>query len=195
VRIGNDALGIEEILEADAVTGWAGAGRAVEREHLRLERRDAVAADRARLARRKEGFFPGFAGLFRLIRREARGAAREFECRFERFRQPLRGVGPDAQAVHHHLDRVFFLRVDLRQCVQLVHAPVDACAHEPLSAHLLENFRVFALAIYDHRREQQDREPLRQLHDLVDHLAHGLRGQIVAMVGAARNAGAREQQA
>ena len=38
-------------------------------------------------------------------------------------------------------------------------------------------------------------EAFRQLHDLVDHLAHGLRREIDAVIRAARDAGAREQQA
>ena len=51
----------------------------------------------------------------------------------------------------------------------------------------------FALA--DHRGEQRGGSALGQAHDLVDHLAHGLGGEIDSVVRATRNTGAREQQA
>ena len=76
-----------------------------------------------------------------------------------------------------------------------MHAAVDAHAHETLAAQLLEDLRVFALAIDHHGRQQQDGEAVRHLHDLVDHLAHGLRRESDAVIRAARDAGAREQQA
>ena len=103
--------------------------------------------------------------------------------------------GADAQSIHHRLDGVLLLRVDLRQRVELVHAAVDTHAHETLAAQLLENLGVLALAIDDDRREQQHGQAIGQLHDLVDHLAHGLRREVDAVIGAARDAGAREQQA
>src|SRR6185436_14563620 len=71
----------------------------------------------------------------------------------------------------------------------------DARAHESLAAKLLEDLRVFTLAVDDHRRQQHDGQAVRHFHDLVDHLAHGLRGQRDAMIRTARDAGAREQQA
>ena len=64
VWIGDHARRIEEILEPQAIAGGAGARGAVEREHLRLERRHAVAALRAGLARGKQHFvFAACAGF------------------------------------------------------------------------------------------------------------------------------------
>ena len=113
--IGDDAQRIEEILEADAIAGGAGARGAVERKHLRLERRHAVAALRAGLARGEQRFVFRLRGFLRVVRREARGAAGQLERRLERFGQALRGIGADAQSIHHGLDGVFLLGVDLRQ--------------------------------------------------------------------------------
>src|SRR5215831_13493285 len=52
MRVQNDPLGVEELLHAKAVAGRAGAGGVVEREQLRFERRDAVAAHRAGMTAR-----------------------------------------------------------------------------------------------------------------------------------------------
>ena len=106
----------------------------------------------------------------------------------------MRRVRANAQSIHHRLDGVLFLGVDFRHGVEFVDAAVDAHAHETLAAQLLEDFRVFALAVDDDGRQQQHGEAVRQLHDLVDHLAHGLRRKIDAVIRTARDAGAREQQ-
>ena len=45
---------------------------------------------------------------------------------------------------------------------------------------------VLALALADDRREQHERRALGQPQNLVDHLAHGLRGEVDAVLGAAR---------
>ena len=193
--IGDDAQRIEEILEADAVAGGAGAGRAVEREHLRLERRHAVAAHGAGLARGEQRFVFGPRNLLRFVGREAGGAAGELQRGLQRFGQALRRVGADPQSVYHHLDGVLLLGIDFRQRIELVDAAVDAHAHETLATQLLEHLGVFALAVDDDGRQQQHGESFGHLEDLVDHLAHGLRGEIDAVIRATRDAGAREQQA
>jgi hypothetical protein len=193
MRISDHPFGVEEILEADAIAGGAGARGAVEREHLGLERRHAVAAFRAGLAGGEQGLIG--AGLLRLIGRETRGAARELERGFQGLRQALLGVGADAQPVHHDLDGVLLLGIDFRQRVQFVHAAIDAHAHEALAAHLFEHFDVLTFAIDDDRREQQDGEAVGHPEDLVHHLAHGLRRERDAVVRAARDTRAREQQA
>ncbi len=193
--IGDHARRIEEVLEPDAIAGGAGARGTVEREHLGLERRHAVTAFGAGLARGEQRFILGFSHFLGIVGREARHATGELQCRFERFGQALLRVGADPESVYHDLDGVFLLRIDLGQRIELVHAAVDAHAHEALAAHGVEDLRVFALAVDDHRCEQQDGEAVRHPQDLVDHLAHGLRLERHAVVRATRDAGAREQQA
>ena len=72
---------------------------------------------------------------------------------------------------------------------------VDAHAHEALRCQVRQHLLVLALARGHHRRQQQAAFALGQLQHLVDHLADGLRGEVDAVLGAARNAGARIQQA
>ena len=193
--IGDHAFRIEEVLEPDSVAGGAGARGAVERKHLWLECGNAVAAFRTGLARGKQRLVFRLADLLRFIGRQARGATGKLERGFQRLRQALLGIRPDAQPVDHGFDGVFLLRVDLRQRIQFMHAAVDARAHESLSAQLFEDFGVLALSIHDHGCQQLYRRALGHLEDLVHHLAHGLRGQGDAMVRATRDARAREQQA
>ncbi len=57
VGVHHDPLGIEELLDSQAVASRAGAGGIVEGEQLRLERRDAVAADRAGMPAREDQLF------------------------------------------------------------------------------------------------------------------------------------------
>src|SRR5487761_1643157 len=79
VGMHHDALGIEELLRAEAVARRAGAGRVVEREELRLEGRHAVAADRACMAAGEDEL-----RALRLIQEgETREAAGEPQCRLE----------------------------------------------------------------------------------------------------------------
>jgi hypothetical protein len=93
------------------------------------------------------------------------------------------------------LDGVLAAQVELRHSVDLGDLAVDAHPHEALAAQLLEHLHVLALAVLDHRRQQRERVPSGSLQHLVDHLAHGLGGKIHAVVRAARDAGARVQQA
>src|SRR6185312_8627781 len=58
IRMQDHALRVEELLGAEAIAGGAGARGVVEREELRLERRDAVAADRAGMAAREDQLLP-----------------------------------------------------------------------------------------------------------------------------------------
>ncbi len=125
---------------------------------------------------------------------EAGETAREAQCRLERLRQALRGIGAHAHAVDDRLDGVLLLRVELRQRVHLVDAPVDAHAYESLAGEILEQLEVLALALAHHRGEQRRGSALGQPQHLVHHLAHRLRGEVDAVIGATRRAGARIQQ-
>src|SRR6185437_11040270 len=73
IRVYDDSLRIEEVLHAQPVAGRTGARRVVEREQLRLERRDAVAANRAGVSAGEHQLFP-----VRLIQKcQARQSARQ----------------------------------------------------------------------------------------------------------------------
>jgi hypothetical protein len=74
-------------------------------------------------------------------------------------------------------------------------ATVDARSHEALRRQLFEDLGVLALAVAHQRRQQGGGRPVRQLQHLVDHLTHGLSGQIDEMVRTSRNTGTRIEQA
>src|SRR5215470_2965469 len=76
-------------------------------------------------------------------------------------------IRADAQSIHHRLDGVLLLRVDLRERIEFVHPAVDARAHEALAPQLLEDVGMFALPVHHHGCEQQHRFALGPLHDLV----------------------------
>ena len=126
---------------------------------------------------------------------ETRDAAGDAQGGLKRFRQALRHVWLDAEAVDHGLDGVLALGIELRRVVELDNAPIDAHAHEALAGKLDQRCGVLALAIADDRREQRHRGVFRQPQHLVHHLADGLRGEVDAVIRAARHAGTREQQA
>jgi hypothetical protein len=126
---------------------------------------------------------------------QARHALAEAQCGLEGFRQALGDVGAHLEAVHHGLDVVLAARVQRRHGIQLVHRAIDAHAHETLRAQFGDHLVVLALAGRHQRRQQHAVLALRQLQHLVHHLAHRLRGEVDAVVGAARDAGAGVQQA
>src|SRR6266404_4617327 len=195
MRVQHDPQRVEEFLHPESIAARAGAGGIVEREQLRLERRHAVAAHRAGVAAGEHQLSlrillrdrPGLAILARrspltrltlarglIEKREPREPAGQAQGGLERFRQALRGIGPDAHAVDHRLDGVFLLAVELRQRLHFVDAPVDAHAYEALRGEILQELEVLALALAHHRCEQRRGQAFRQPQRLVDHLAQGL---------------------
>jgi hypothetical protein len=90
---------------------------------------------------------------------------------------------------------VLLAQRERRNDVEFMQRAVDARAHETLGAQLLENLKMFALALADHRRQQHVAVFRIQRERSVDHLADGLRFERDAMVRAARRADTREQQA
>ena len=185
VRMHHDALRIEELLHPEAVAAGAGAGRVVEGEQLRFQRRHAVAAHRAGMA---AGEYQRLA-LGRIEEHQARQAACEPQRGLEGLRQALRGVGANAHAIHHHLDAVLLFRIEPGKPLHLVNAPVDTHAHVTLRGEVFEDLQVLALARSHHRRDQRRGRAFGQAQHLVHHLAHGLRGQLDAVIGAAWDTG------
>src|SRR5215469_6418913 len=186
MRMQDDAQRVEELLHTEAVAAWAGTRGIVEGEQLRLERRHTVAALRAGVAARKH---------YRIKRPiieedESRQPAREPERGLEGLGEALRTLGAHAQAIDDCLDSVSLLTIELRERLHLIDAPIDAHAHESLRGEILEEIAVLSLALTHDRREQRRRGPLGQAQHLVDHLAHRLRSELDAVIGAARYAGA-----
>ncbi|MND62028.1 hypothetical protein D3C80_533010 [compost metagenome] len=187
----DQALGIEELLHPQAVAGGAGAGRVVEGEQLGLQLADGVAAMGAGEARGEDDLIARFV----IHGRHQGDAVGEVDRRLEGFRQALLQIPAHLEAVHHHVDRVLLLLVQLGQLVQLIEPAVHARADEALGAQLLEHRQVLALALADHRRQQHQLAALGQGQHLVDHLADGLGLQRHVVIRAARRTDAGIEQA
>ena len=189
--VDDHARRIEELLLAQAAARAARAIGIVEREQPRLEFGQAVAADRAsETVREHERLALGF-----VVECEACGSLCQVQRRLERFRQPLLRIRPHLEPVDDGLDRVAAPAVELGQHIEFEQPAVDARAHEPLAAQVLEHFDVFTFAVVHDRREQQHARVLRQRQHLVDHLRDGLRREVLPVFGAARHACARIQHA
>ncbi len=181
----DQALGIEELLHAQAIAGRAGTCRVVEGEQLGFQLADGVTADRAGEACGEDHLL----AFFVLVHgRDQRDAVRQFQRRLEGFGQTLLQVAANLEAIHHDIDGVLLLFVQLGQFVQLIEAAVDAGADEALGTQLIEHRQVLALALANDRSQQHQLAALGQCQHLVDHLADGLRFQRCIMVRAARRA-------
>jgi len=98
------------------------------------------------------------------------------------------------EAVDHHVEVVFALALECRQALGLEHLAVEPEAHEALRLQLGQGVGKLALAGARDRGQQQDFAPRRQRQHLIDHLAHGLRPQRLAVLGAVRAADAGVEQ-
>ncbi len=87
------------------------------------------------------------------------------------------------------------LLVEVGKVVELGDDAIDAGAHEAGGAQFLENMQVFALARTHHRRQQHQLAALRHGQYRIHHLAHCLRLQAFAVLGAAWLADPRIEQA
>ena len=106
-RIPHHAVGVEELLYAEAVAGGAGARGVVEREQPRLQFGDAEAADGARKAVREDRFGPTEARERRLVRDSIGATLATPSASFSPSRRIRRGVldvVAHLEAVYDHLD-------------------------------------------------------------------------------------------
>ncbi|MNS72657.1 hypothetical protein D3C72_1060760 [compost metagenome] len=187
----DQALGVEELLHPQAIAGRAGAGGVVEGEQLRLQLADGMTTDRAGETRGEDRLF----ALLVIHWCHQGDAVGQLERGLERLGQALLQVGADLETVHHHIDAVFFLLVQLGQFVEFVELAVYPGAHKALGAQLVEHCQVLALALAHHRRQQHQLAAFRALQHQVDHLADRLRLQRDIVIRAAWGADAGVQQA
>jgi len=99
-------------------------------------------------------------------------------------RQALLDVRPDDEPVHHDLDVVLFVFLQLDVLVQLVEVPVHPGPDIAGALGVLEHLGVLALLAPDHRRHHLDTGALRQGKDLVNDLVDGLLADLLAALGA-----------
>ena len=172
--VGDDQLGVDLHLGAEARADRAGTEGRVERERARLE---VVGVD---------GVVVGARHLLRELHLAARvlgvevdevehhQPAGEAERGLDRVGQAALGRLLDREAVDHDLDRVLELLVERRRLVERVRLAVDAGAAEALLLELAEQLDVLALAAADDRREHLEAAALLEREDAVDDLLRRL---------------------
>ena len=175
--------GIEILLHPEAVASRAGALGIVEGENPRFQFAQRIAAMRTGVF---VGKHPGRGGI--VHGNDQRNPLGQFQRGFEGFGQAHGQVRPHLEAVDHRLDGVLLAQFQLGRVVQLADLAVDAGANETAVAQVVQHLQVLALALVDHRRQQHPAAVLGLRHDLVDHLADGLRLQRDAVFRAARRA-------
>ena len=111
------------------------------------------------------------------------------------FGQALGDVGAHLDAVDHHVHVVLVVFFQLGQLFVLVQLAVHTKAHIALRQHLCEQLVELALFLSGEWCQQHQARAFGQLQDGIHHLAHGLRRQRHAVLGAVRRARARPQQA
>ena len=184
--------GVEELLHAQTVAGRAGAGGVVEGKQLGLQLADGEAADRAGEACGEDDLLT----LLAFHGRDDGDVVGQLQCRLEGFGQALLEVLAHLESIHHHLDGVLLLLVELGQLVHLVQPSVDADADETLGTQLLEHRQVLTLALAHDGGEQHQPLAFRHGQHLVDHLADGLgfQGHIVLRAARRTHAGIEQAQ-
>ena len=181
--------GVEEGLGAEPVAGRAGALRAVEGEEPRLDLLDGEAADRAGELGAEHRALAAV-GVLRVgdaVGQRQRGLEAVGEAR--------RDAVAHHHAVHHHLDVVLQLLVELRRLGDQVQRAVHLHPLEAAALELGELLAELALLAARDRGEQQQPRALRHGQHPVHHLADRLRLDRQAGGGRVGHADARPEQA
>ena len=184
-----DPLRVEERDRAKTVAALAGACRIVERKQAGFELGRGKAALRA-------GEACGVGVLLAAVHVHRDGASVAMaQCRFERLGKTLSKFFTNFYAVNNDVDGVLGVLFQRRQRIDVMHLAVKANAHETLCPQFVDQCRLFALAVIDHRREDHQFGVLGHLQCMIDHLRHRLRSQHDVVLGAMRFADARIEQA
>ncbi len=180
-RVGDDQLGVDDLLEAEPVAAIAGAVGRVEGEDPRLQLRDRGAAVEAgELLGEEEGLAVDDLD-FDQARGEAGGG-------LDRLREAAAQVRFHHQAVDDDRDVVFVLLVEDDLLVEAAQLAVDLDPRVALEPHLLEQFPVLAFAAADDRGHDHEFGPLLEGHQPVDDLLLRLAGDLLPALGTVRGA-------
>ena len=198
IRVGHHEVLVHLEPRADAVALGARAEGRVEGERagLDLVRLQLVLVGaREVLGKRAPHVLPR--GLLPLAGHELHdhAAVREVERGLHGVREPLAGIRLGGEAVHHHVDGVLVLLLELGGVLELHGLAVHDGARVALLAQLLEEVLELALAALDHGRQHHEAGALRQLKQLVHDLLGGLPGDGLAAHRAVGPADAGPEQA
>ncbi len=213
-RVGDDQLGVDHPLEAEAVAALTAAVGRVEGEDPRLELGHRGAAVQAGELLAEDQHLAPLAGARagQNLRSGALGRARvtgiaietfdlddplgELGCRLERLGEPLAQTLLHHQPVDDDRDVVLELLVELDAAVLVEPAElaVDDGARVALRPHLLEQLAVLPLAPTDDRRQDHEPGPLGEGHYVVGDLLDRLAGDRLAAVVTVGPADPRPEQ-
>jgi len=192
--IGHHEALVEEQLYPQPVAGRAGPEGRVEREQSRFDLGDGEPAHRAGEFFR-EGEALGFAVLRLRRGLQHRDAVGKIERGAQTVGQPRLQPFAHDDPVHHHVDIVAEVLLQLRRVFELVETAIDLDPLEALLAQLGEFLAILALAVADDRGEQVGARALRHRHHPVDHVLHLLGLDRQPGGGGIGRAGAGEQKA
>ena len=188
-RIGDDQVGVDLHLRAEAGAPVARTVRRVEREDPRLELGDRGAVLRAceLLGEGEHAVLVDQLDVDQPVGQRHRG--------LDRVGQALADVLAHHEPVDDERDVVLVLLVEVEVLVQPADLAVDLHARVALRPQLLEELPVLALSAAHQRRHDHEARPLGKLHDLVDDLLRRLPGDRTAADVAVGMADARPEQA
>ena len=190
---GHHARRVEHLALADAVARGARAHGRVEGEQARLQLGQRIAAHRAGELAAEQVLLPRVHlqrqhAAIALVPTHAQGG-------FNALGQALLQVGPHFHTVDHHVDVVLLGLFQRGQILVLVSLAIHPKADVAQRLHLRKQLGELALFLARHGRQDHQLGVLGQGQHGVHHLAHGLRSQRQAVVGAKRGARAGVQQA
>ena len=185
--VGDDAVGVHDLLNAEAGADRARAVRIVEREHARRQLLNGDAAVIAGVVLRKAQLIAADD-----IRDEQ--TARQRTRGLDRVGDAAARVRTDDNAVDDDLDAVLFRLGELEFFGKVMYLAVHAHADIALPAGILEYPAVLALLAADDRRKQLHARLFRQRHQPVDDLVDGLLMDLFSAFRAVRRADARPEQ-
>ena len=183
----NHQILVELHLVAKAGTARAGAERVVEGKASRLNLLHADAAVRAGKALAE-------VELISVHRVDHQKAVRQIQYILDGIRQTFLNVRFDYKTVHNNGNVVFQVLIQRNLLGQLILAAVDHHADIAAAFCLFEHLFVSSLAAAHNRREKLDFRPLRECHDLIDHLVHRLAADDFSALRAVRNTDSRVQK-
>ena len=154
-------------LVAETEALGAGSEGVVEGEAARLDLADADPAVRAGKALAERHGLPAYHIHFQQ-------PVRQLQHALHRIREPACDPVLHHETIHHHLNIVLYIFVQLDLLGQLIQTAVHAHPHIAAALRALEHLCVLALASSDHRRQKLDPRAFRQRHDLIHHLIHAL---------------------
>ena len=168
-RVRNHELRIKLHLIAQPQADRAGAEGVIERKAPRLHLVHADAAIRTgkALAEIQIGAVHG------IHHQQTFG---ELQHIFDRIGETLLYSFPHGQPVYDNGNRMLDIFIQFDLLGELVHIPVDLHADIAASFGLIQHLLMASLAPPHHRGQKLDAGALRQRHDLIHHLIHGLPG-------------------